>query len=102
MAHWKQPFAEYNVIPVDVDSLAEAVNDYIEKRGGMGDGHGEKIENFDIRTIWKQYGEKLDGYIFPLPKIAGHFSYGVRHSDEEHDYYANELPVEYHKKIKRA
>lgn len=100
MAYWKNPWVA-DVIPVDLDSLADAVNDNIEKRGGVSDGHGGVIPNFNIRNIWKQYGEKLDAYIFPLPRIVASFSFGVRYSDEDSAYYSGELPVEYHKKIRR-
>lgn len=102
MPHWKNPHIADGIIFVDVDSLAEAVNAYIEERGGMGDGHGGRIPNFDIRAIWRQFGGKMDAYIFPLRRREEHFSYGVRHGDEPSDYYANQLPVKYHAKIRRV
>lgn len=98
--NWLNPWADA-VVPVDLDSLAEVYNKYIEDRGGMGDGAtGKKIPNWDCRKTWTYYApkEKLDAYILPIHD--GYFSFGVRHSHAEGDYYSMMLPAELWSDIK--
>lgn len=98
--NWLNPWADC-IIPVDLDSLAEVYNKYVEDNGGMGDFETKKkIPNWDCRKSWTYYApkEKLDAYV--LPDQGGYFSFGVRHSNEPSAYYSMMLPSALMKDIK--
>jgi len=103
MLVWKNPWTDA-AIPVDIESLADEYNKYIQSRGGMGDGKGNKIPNYDIlEDSWKKNskGEPMDAYFLKYCPSEEYVIFGVRFSDEESDYYGGEIPREYAERVKR-
>jgi len=103
MLKWKNPWADV-AIPVDIRSLADEYNKYIESRGGVGDSKGNKIKNYDaLENNWKinARGRHMDAYLLKYRPSDLYVSFGVRFSDEDSDYFSMGIPVEYADRVKR-
>lgn len=103
MLKWKNPWADV-AIPVDIRSLADEYNAYIQSRGGVGDGKGGIIKNYDaLEMNWKinARGRHMDAYLLKYCPSELYVSFGVRFSDEDSDYFSMELPVKYADRVKR-